>query len=252
MGDLPIAELNVHRRVAVISQPMYFPWVGLLEQVRLSDVFVHLDDAQFARGFFNRVQIKVGDRQTWMTIPLKRHHQRDPISQIRVDDSTDWRAQHRSQLVNAYRGAPFLDDVLRIVDDVYALKTDSLADISVASVEALVGYFGLADRRVFVRSSHLECGGRSTQRLLAICQKMGANVYITGEGALRYLNHSLLEDHGVSVYYMNYEMRQYPQRGSTFTPFVSSLDLVANCGIDGAKYISSNEKYWQDYLRERG
>ena len=46
-------------KTVVISQPMYFPWVGMLEQMALADVWVHLDDAQFSKGgFFNRVQIK--------------------------------------------------------------------------------------------------------------------------------------------------------------------------------------------------
>ena len=39
-------------KTVVISQPMYFPWVGMLEQMRLADVFVHLDDAQFSKGGF--------------------------------------------------------------------------------------------------------------------------------------------------------------------------------------------------------
>ena len=43
----------------VVSQPMLFPWVGLFEQIRLADVFVHYDDVAFSKGsFFNRVQIK--------------------------------------------------------------------------------------------------------------------------------------------------------------------------------------------------
>ena len=28
----------------VVSQPMYFPWVGMLEQIRLCDTYVFYDD----------------------------------------------------------------------------------------------------------------------------------------------------------------------------------------------------------------
>ncbi|HOX52645.1 MAG TPA: WbqC family protein, partial [Fibrobacteria bacterium] len=34
------------RRTVVITQPMYFPWVGLFEQIRLADEIVWLDDVQ--------------------------------------------------------------------------------------------------------------------------------------------------------------------------------------------------------------
>ena len=56
----------------VISQSMYFPWVGMLEQIRLADVFIHYDDVQFSKGSFsNRVQVKQPDgTSAWMTIPL--------------------------------------------------------------------------------------------------------------------------------------------------------------------------------------
>jgi hypothetical protein len=45
-----------------ISQSMYFPWVGLLELIRLTDIFIHYDDVQYPRsrgGFYNRVQLKI-------------------------------------------------------------------------------------------------------------------------------------------------------------------------------------------------
>ena len=31
-------------RVVVISQPMFLPWIGLFEQVKVADHFVHYDD----------------------------------------------------------------------------------------------------------------------------------------------------------------------------------------------------------------
>jgi hypothetical protein len=37
----------------VISQPMFFPWVGMLEQLKLADTYVHYDDVQFEKGSFS-------------------------------------------------------------------------------------------------------------------------------------------------------------------------------------------------------
>ena len=54
----------------VISQPMLFPWVGLFEQIRAADVYVHYDDVQFSKGSFtNRVQIKTARGPRWLTVP---------------------------------------------------------------------------------------------------------------------------------------------------------------------------------------
>ena len=62
----------------VISQSMYFPWVGMLEQIRLADVFMHYDDVQLARGFYNRVQVKTAQGARWLTVPLRDKHQGCP------------------------------------------------------------------------------------------------------------------------------------------------------------------------------
>ena len=54
-------------KTVVISQPMYFPWIGIFEQIRLADVFVFYDDVQFTRGFINRVQYKTPQGTGWIT-----------------------------------------------------------------------------------------------------------------------------------------------------------------------------------------
>ena len=61
-------------KTVVISQPMFFPWVGIFEQIRLADIFVHFDDVQLPWGssFINRVQIKTKDGIKWLTIPIRK------------------------------------------------------------------------------------------------------------------------------------------------------------------------------------
>ena len=58
-------------KTVVISQPMYFPWVGMLEQMRLADVFIYLDDAQFSKHTWQqRNRIKINDSLAWLTVPV--------------------------------------------------------------------------------------------------------------------------------------------------------------------------------------
>ena len=46
----------------VISQPMYFPWMGFFQQIAIADVFIFYSDVQFSKGSFtNRVQIKTSN-----------------------------------------------------------------------------------------------------------------------------------------------------------------------------------------------
>ncbi|RUL76750.1 WbqC family protein [Dyella choica] len=231
----------------VISQSMYFPWVGLLEQVKLADAFVHYDDVQFTRGFYNRVQIRSESSTRWLTVPTKKHPRETLIDHVLVDDSFDWREQHRNTLTQYYRHSPYFEDMIGVFDDAHSIHATSLADVSRESIMAMVRYFGLNNRCRFIPSASLDVHGRSSERLLAICRKLEATVYITGHGARNYLDHELFESNGVEVRYMNYQKIPYPQSGNEFTPFVSGLDLIANCGRNGAKHICSGTVSWKEF-----
>lgn len=234
----------------VISQSMYFPWVGLLEQLRLADVFIHYDDVQFTRGFYNRVQVKTANGSKWITVPLRDHHRGQRIDEVLIDDRTDWRSQHRDILRQAHLKSPFRDEMLTLVDGVFSKDARTLADISRESILALARYFSLADDTKFMDSADLGISGASSQRLHDICLAVAANVYVTGHGARNYLDHELFERSGIKVEYMKYRMIPYPQMHDDFTPFVTGLDLVANCGRAGANVICSDAIYWREFLNE--
>ena len=54
----------------------------------------------------------------------------------------------------------------------------------------------------------------------------------------------------IQVEYIDYLRLPYPQSNGQFTPYVTGLDLVANCGRAGVKNICSNTKPWRDFLNE--
>lgn len=234
----------------VISQSMYFPWVGLLEQIRLADIFIHYDDVQYARGFFNRVQIKTANGSKWITVPLRDQHQGQRINEVLIDDRIDWRTQHRDMLKQAYLKAPFREEVLALVDQVFAKEYETLADLSRESILSLANYFGLTAKAQFGNSALMGVSGASSQRLHDLCLSVGATVYITGHGARNYLDHELFEKNGIRVEYMKYRMIPYPQLHGEFTPYVTALDLIANCGKERAEVICSEAIYWREFLNE--
>jgi hypothetical protein len=240
---------RVMSRNIVISQSMYFPWVGLLEQIRLADVFVHYDDVQYSKGSFsNRVQVKGVNGVSWMTLPLRDYHLGQRIDEVMLDERTDWRSKHREILRQAYLKAPFREEMLAIVDRVFSQEAATVADISRQSMLELAAYFGL-DRAHFLLSRTLPIPGASSERVCDIVEHLEGTVYITGHGARNYLNHALFEEKGIAVEYMQYERKSYPQLHGDFTPYVTALDLVANCGVEGTKMIGSGTIGWKEFTR---
>lgn len=236
-------------RCAVVSQPMYFPWVGMLQQIRLCDAYVYYDDVQFTRGFFNRVQIKTAHGIRWLTVPLQGQKRGQLINEVRIDNGSDWRRSHRDQLVQAYADAPYRQDMLALVDEVYARDYDTIAQIAQASTDALVRYFPeIGADKPFLVSSAMNVGGSSSDRLMDLCAALRSDVYLTGHGARHYLDHEGFERRGVNVAYIDYELDAYPQAHGEFTPYVSALDLIACCGRAGLAHIRGRATPWRDFL----
>ncbi|WP_019908945.1 WbqC family protein [Paenibacillus sp. HW567] len=233
----------------VLSQPNFFPWVGIFEEIKLADIYVHYDDVNFSKGsFVNRTRIKTANGLKWITVPLKKFALGVNINKVQISYDTDWRRQHMELLHQAYAGAPYRKEMLDLVKSVYERNYSKLSELSVASIEEVSRYFGIADPANFLYSSELNVGGRNTQRVLDIVQKLGGKVYITGHGARNYLDHESFEQNEVTVQYMNYSQTPYPQQHGPFNPYVSILDLIANVGKDGVHWINSSPVYWRDFL----
>jgi hypothetical protein len=123
---------------------MLFPWVGLLEQIRLADVFVHYDDVQFSKGsFVNRVQVKTASGPRWMTVPLQDLRLGQRIDEVRIKPRQEWLGMHLDLLKASFRDAPFRDDAIEIAEKTYSMEYSSIGDLSRASMLALANYFGL-------------------------------------------------------------------------------------------------------------
>lgn len=233
----------------VISQSMYFPWVGFLEQLRLADGFVLYDDVQFSKGSFtNRVQIKTASGPRWLTVPISSLRLGQRINEVCINERRDWRGEHRSMLFQAYRKAPFTNDMLAIVDAVFGRPVTTVSELSNATVMAVAEYFGLTAHLRLYDSTTLGITGSGSQRVLDIVRAVGGTVYITGHGARNYLDHSAFAAAGIAVRYMKYRLLPYPQLHGAFTPYVSVLDLIANCGREGARYIQSPTVEWKEFV----
>ena len=236
---------------AVILQPMFFPWVGYFEQIRLADVFVFFDDVQMPRGrsLVKRVQVKTRQGSSWLTVPVRKGGD-IAINRVQLDEEGDWRRRHRELLRHAYGQAPYFKEMMRIADEVYGWDTDSLCDMNCRAIESISRSFGLETR--FVRSSSFDVEGRQSHKLLGLLQQLEATTYITGHGARTYLDHELFERQGIEVAYMDYQRQAYAQLHGGFDPHVSVLDLIANRGWDGVDVIKSGTVSWREFIDRNG
>lgn len=244
----------------VLSQPMFLPWRGMFEQIKLCDTFVFYDTVQLplgggkGRGFITRVQIKTPRGQEWLSLPIARGgHGAQLICEAKLDGG-DWRARHLNAIRRAYEVAPFFSEVFEsVVQPLYAFETESLSEFCVRSMALLNAAIGL-EKPVFLASQlEVPVPDDASARVLEFCKFFGADTYLTGHGAANYMNFSLFDEAGVDVRFMDYRCTPYPQLHGEFTPYVTLLDLLFNVGPAAAPgFLDSAAVPWATWLAQRG
>lgn len=230
---------------------MLFPWVGMFEQIKLANIFVNYNDVQFSKGSFtNRVQIKSPEGFSWLTIPVKKFNLGTKINEIEIDNRSNWRNKHLSTLQRCYKNAPFVSEMMEIAEHSFSMKTHFLTELCEESIKSVCQYFDMFQSTNFIDVKTLNIQGKSSQRVLNIVKRLNGSQYITGHGAINYLEHELFESDKIEVRYMNYQNKPYPQLHHNFNPYVSILDLIANTGRQGAKFIQPQTTNWRAFINE--
>ncbi len=235
-------------KTIVISQPMFFPWIGLFEQVALADVYVHYDDVQMPQGrsFMSRVQLRDASGQLWLSGQIDRKGSGRLISDTYLAEEEGWRKKHLKTIAQLYSKAPHFKGAYALIEEIYAAKENNLARFNALAIEKIAEWFDLDV--VFKTSSEMNVPGSSSQRLFDICQQEQARCYVTGHGALNYLDHALFDRGDIQVCYMDYQKQEYTQLHSPFIPYVSIIDVMSNLGKKGRDYMISKAIYWKEYI----
>jgi WbqC-like protein family len=238
----------------VISQPMLMPWAGLFEQLRLCDKFIFFDDVQLplgggrGRGFITRVQIKTARGVEWLSLPMARAEQGKQLIMHARFAHQRWRQEHIEKITQAYKSARYFAEVLEsVVQPIYAFDTDHLSEFCMHSIRVLARAIGVERESLLSSQLGVPRNMGASERVLEECRRLGATDYISGLGAMNYIDYELFERAAVRIHFMRYDLRPYAQLHGAFSPYVSAIDLLFNLGQRASEHLSSPCLYWRDW-----
>ena len=73
--------------------------------------------------------------------------------------------------------------------------------------------------------------------LIDILKKVKASSYLSGSGSTNYIKQELFEKARIQVLWQAFKHPRYPQLHGAFIPYLSSIDLLFNCGIEKSQKI---------------
>jgi hypothetical protein len=233
-----------------IHQPCFLPWLGYLDRMRRSDLFVLLDHVQFERrGYQNRTSIRVEDEARWLTVPVVQVSQKETILEKRIDNPVEsldrwWGSKAFQTLRFAYRKAPYFKEHAPRVQAILETRHEKLVDINQAMLDFLREAYAI--RTPLVRSSELQVEGQRSGLLLSVCKAVGATTFLGGMGGSRnYLDQDQFNRSGVDVEWQAFEHPKYAQCGAAgFIPGLAALDMLFNCGPAAPAMLAGKD--WQN------
>jgi hypothetical protein len=213
------------------NQPYFCPYPGFFHKACRADVLVLLDEVQFPRGttWINRNRFKNDRGFLWLTIPVwKKGLGLQHINQVRICREGRWPRKHFQSLKTAYAHAPYLEDHLAFLEDIFTSPIERLIDLNLAVIRYLMDSLRINTRLVLL--SELGIAARGTQLLIEISRALGASTFLASGQARKHLDAQIFSANNIKLSSFAYEAPIYPQLWGDFLANLSTFDLLLNCG----------------------
>jgi hypothetical protein len=237
--------------ILTAHQPLYLPWLGFFHKVAASDLFCLWDDVQFSpNDYIHRNRIKGPNGWLWLTVPIHaKGHREKTIREMEIDNSKNWRKVHWNSLRVSYeKKAPYFDSYRDFFEGVYGRTWERLADLDEHLLTYLFRELGIPVK--IVKASDLNFEGRKADRVLDMCRKLSADLYIFGELGEGYADTGPFLAERVKVYFQKYRHPVYPQLYGDFVSHLSVLDLLFSYGEKSADIILRDNPTKEDLIKK--
>jgi hypothetical protein len=187
--------------------------------------------------WYNRNLIAGPQGEQWITVPVHVEHLAQKIRDVQINNADPtWRKRLLNSLRAAYGRAPHFDDYFPEIERLIAMPWERMAPLAQASLE--FGFRALGRPVPLVRASDLGVDRADpVERVVALCQAVGADHYVSGPAAQAYMDARPLAEAGIALSWMEYGFPDYPQHRECRNRPLSILDLLFSVGPQAAAYV---------------
>lgn len=217
-----------------IMQPYFFPYLGYWQLIHAVDRFVIFDDVNYInRGWINRNRILINGEPSYLTMPLHQASQNKLICDISIQPAISWCDKLVKSVDHTYRKAPYFADVFPVIEKTIRYQSDNLSDYLAYQLQTLSRFMGITTDFVATSRSYQNSHLSGQARILDICKREGAAVYINPEGGQGLYDRGTFRDAGIDLKFIAMRPLPYKQRTPGFIPYLSIIDVLMEVGKNG-------------------
>jgi len=231
-------------KIVVVHQPDFIPYLGFFDRLLYADIYVVFDNVQYvrsSRGWTSRDKIKTRNGEKWISISTKAAARDTDIKEIMLAEDDSWKQNHLNIIRECYKKAPFYDEIMPYIEALYSFECTRMMDFTMQSIKMLLTLFEIDTEIVY--ASSLNVSGKSNVLIADIMHKLNEKIYLSGTGAEDYYDAKVYEEAGIKVVWQDFSHPVYPQQFGDFIPYLSSIDLLFNCGIKKSREILKSNSH---------
>lgn len=208
-----------------IMQPTFLPWLGYFDLIRSVDKFIIYDHVQFEKQSWqqkNRIRNKQGELM--LTVPVLHDKGLERrINEVKIDYSRNILTKHLNSIRFSYSKSNNFDEIFPEIEQIINKRPELLMNLNIALIKLGMQHLGINKELIF--SSSLNVSGNKVEALVDVCNKVGANEYLSPVGSKGYIDeNNIFADNGISLSYQNYTPPAYNQ--FTYPDFISHLSFI--------------------------
>jgi hypothetical protein len=211
---------------AAIMQPYFFPYIGYFQLIAAVDLFIVYDNIKYTKkGWINRNRLLLNGADVMFSLPLKSASDSLDVRdrELAADFSPD---KLLNQIAGAYRRAPHFTETLDLVERVVRYDEHNLFRFLYNAIVETCRHLGI-DTEIRVSSEiAADHSLRGQDRVLALCESVGANVYVNAIGGMELYSRGDFHDRGVELRFIRSRPFEYAQFGGEFVPWLSIIDVL--------------------------
>lgn len=229
----------------MISQPTFCPWLGYFDMIDQSNLYVILDDVDFAYQSWQHRNNFITDKGLELfSVSISQGKKRQLINEVKISDFNFFMKKFSKLLVYNYKKTKFFNYYYPKFINQISFNSNSilLVDLNIKIITWVIKIMKI-DVNI-KKSSELTINEKKSKKVLEICTKLKAKEYLAAYNSREYLeaDKRMFLDKKIKIIYHDYDHPTYTQNCKKFIKFANILDLIFNEGEKSLEIIRSGRK----------
>ncbi|MER2512270.1 MAG: WbqC family protein [Nitrosomonas ureae] len=202
------------------------PYIGYFQLIGAVEVFVVYDNIKYTKkGWINRNRFLQNGADAMFSLPLKKDS--DFLDVVERELAEDFnRDKLLNQLRGAYGRAPHFAETYPLLEQIVRYEDRNLFRFIHHSIACICQHLDIrTEIRVFSDIA-VDHELKSQHKLIALCQALGADIYINAIGGLDLYEKEAFNACAIELKFIKSKPFEYAQFGAPFVPWLSIIDVL--------------------------